>query len=174
MQLQEREAPLQALLDGYGRACDGEGHCAIVLGEAGFGKTTLLRALLDELDATPNILRGACEDLAIVEPLGPLRDLAREAGWQLEGDLGATGGRIAAFSEALVSIEALDAPTLILVEDLHWADDATVDFLKFLARRLDRRKLLIVATARSDDGRGRANVRQMLSGVSPTGFHGST
>jgi DNA-binding CsgD family transcriptional regulator len=158
------------LRDGYGRACDGEGHSAVVLGEAGIGKTTLLRAFLDELDeldVTPNILRGACEDLAIAEPLGPLRDIAREAGWRLEGDLGAAGGRIAAFSEALASIEALDSPTLIVVEDLHWADDATIDFLKFLTRRLDRRKLFIVATARSDDTRGRANVRQMLSGVSP-------
>jgi DNA-binding CsgD family transcriptional regulator len=167
MQLQERDAPLLSLRDGYSKACAGEGHCVILLGDAGIGKTALLRAFLDGLDATPRVLRGSCEDLAVAEPLGPLRDLAREAGWRLEDDLGEKGGRIAAFSEALASIDALEAPTLIVVEDLHWADDGTVDFLKFLTRRLDRRKLFIVATARSDDARGRANIRQMLSGVSP-------
>lgn len=167
MQIQERDAPKRQLREAFDQARQGEGQCALILGEAGIGKTTLLRAFLDDLPAGPRVLRGACEDLAIAEPLGPLWDLAREAGWRLDGDLALPGGRLAVFSEALSSISEHEEPTLILVEDLHWADVATVDFLRFLARRLDGRRLLLVLTARSDDQRGRANIRQALAGVSP-------
>lgn len=167
MQIQERDAPMRQLRQAFDRAQHGDGQCALVLGEAGIGKTTLLRAFVDDLPAGPRILRGACEDLAIAEPLGPLWDLAREAGWRLDSDLAAPGGRLAVFSEALSSISEHPEPTLILVEDLHWADVATVDFLRFLARRLDGRRLLLILTARSDDQRGRANIRQALAGVSP-------
>lgn len=166
MQLQEREESLEVLRDGFDRACGGEGRCVVVQGEAGIGKTTLLRAFLDSLGTDLTILRGSCEDLAIAEPLGPLRDLAREAGWRLTADLSEAGSRIAAFSDVLTSLDAATTTTLIVVEDLHWADAATIDFLKFLARRMERRRLLLLVTARND-GRGRANVRHMLSGVSP-------
>lgn len=166
MQIQERDGPLRQLSDGYDRAQRGEGNCIVVQGEAGIGKTTLLRAFLETLPEGPRVLRGSCEDLAIAEPLGPLWDLAREVGWDLEKSIGGPGGRIAAFSQALSAITALMVPTLIVIEDLHWADIATVDFLKFLARRLDGRRLLLVLTVRDDDPRGRGNVRQMLAGVS--------
>jgi len=167
MQIHERAAPLQTLVERFATARGGQGSCIVVQGEAGIGKTTLLRSFFETLPGDARVLRGACEDLSIAEPLGPLWDLAREAGWQLDADLGGSGGRLSAFTEVLSSISALPVPTVILVEDIHWADIATVDFLKFLARRLDDRRLMLVVTARTDDPRGRTNIRHMLSGVSP-------
>ncbi|MBL9045919.1 MAG: AAA family ATPase [Tabrizicola sp.] len=165
MQLQERENQLLAMQEALAETRKGSGRCLAILGEAGIGKTSLLRAFLADLPAEIRILRGACEDLTVAEPLGPLRDLAREAGWQIE-DLMA-GGRIAAFSQILAQIEASDQPTVIVVEDLHWADDGTVDFLKYLARRLEGRRILMIVTARGEDAQGRINTRQMVAGVPP-------
>jgi DNA-binding CsgD family transcriptional regulator/tetratricopeptide (TPR) repeat protein len=165
LQLQERATQMHALRAALDEARGGNGRLAAILGEAGIGKTSLLRAFLSGLGPDVLILRGACEDLSIAEPLGPLRDLAREAGWRLDEVLSGSGGRIAAFSQIVEAIGASPVPVVIVVEDLHWADDATVDFLKFLARRLDSRRVLLIVTARDEDARGKANIRQMTSGV---------
>lgn len=165
MQLQERETQMQDLCAALEQARSGRGRLAAILGEAGIGKSTLLRAFLSGLGPDVLILRGACEDLSIAEPLGPLRDLAREAGWQFHEAFSGSGGRIAAYSQILEAIDASALPLVIVVEDLHWADEATVDFLKFLARRLDNRRMLLLVTARHEDARGKANMRQMTSGV---------
>jgi DNA-binding CsgD family transcriptional regulator len=165
LQLQERETQMQALRAALEEARDGQGRLAAILGEAGIGKTTLLRAFLSGLGSDVLILRAACEDLSIAEPLGPLRDLAREAGWEIHEALSGSGGRIAAYSQIMKDIDTIALPVVIVVEDLHWADEATVDFLKFMARRLDNRRVLLIVTTRDEDARGKANMRQMTSGV---------
>lgn len=138
-----------------------------ILGEAGAGKTTLLRAFeMRMTEAT--LLRAACEDLSIPEPLGPLRDLAFEAGVDLDTLLARERNRLAVFLNLLESITATEGLTLLLVEDLHWADEATLDFLRFVSRRIHNHGILLVITARDDEAEGRPQVRRAMGGVAPS------
>ena len=75
MQLLDRDKPLQALSDALAAARAGAGRIVLVTGEAGLGKTSLLAAFTDGLPEDVRVLRGACEDLGVAEPLGPLRDI---------------------------------------------------------------------------------------------------
>jgi hypothetical protein len=118
--------------------------------------------------AGTSLLRGACEDLSIPEPLGPLRDLAQAAGIDLDALFRDERDRLAVFGRILSAIEAPDGATLLLIEDLHWADEATLDFLRFAARRVRDRRLLLVVTARDDETEGRPQMRRALGGVPPS------
>ena len=124
MELLEREQERAAL----GRALERsrtEGRVALVLGEAGIGKTTLVGAVLGAHEL--RTLYGACDPLGIPRPLGPIHDVARAAGGPLAGAL-ADGGREPVLG-ALLATLADRRPTAIVVEDVHWADDATLDLL---------------------------------------------
>jgi DNA-binding CsgD family transcriptional regulator/tetratricopeptide (TPR) repeat protein len=162
----ERDAAL-AQLDGLARAASaGMGHFVLVAAEAGAGKTTLLRAFA-ERSGPARILRGACEDLSIPEPLGPLRDVADDLGVDLGALLDDEADRLAGFGRLLSLMTREGTATLLLIEDLHWADEATLDFLRFAARRVRDRPLLIVVTTRDGEAEGRPQVRRALAGVPP-------
>ncbi len=145
-------------------ADDGTGHTVFVTGEAGAGKTTLLRAFEARMSRA-RALRGACEDLSIPEPLGPLRDIALDAGVDLDALWADEGDRLSAFLTLLTAIEGSDDTALLLIEDLHWADEATLDFVRFAARRLRTRRILMVVTARDDETEGRPQLRRAMGGV---------
>ena len=150
--LLEREellAHLQELQNG--------GRLVFVGGEAGVGKTSLLRELASR--APGRVLWGACENLTTPTPLGPLVDVAAETG----GDLSA---RVAAREEprlvATALVEELRRPTLVLLEDLHWADQATLDVLRVLGRRADTTESLVVASYREEEVDGDHPLRLVL------------
>ncbi|TIP00919.1 MAG: helix-turn-helix transcriptional regulator, partial [Mesorhizobium sp.] len=81
--LLERQPQLQQMDALLADAIGGRGRVVVVLGEAGAGKTALVEAFASRLDDGLTMLRSACEDLSIPDPLGPLYDLAREARWEL-------------------------------------------------------------------------------------------
>lgn len=160
----ERDAAL-AQLDSLAQAArDGAGHSVFVTGEAGAGKTTLLRAFEERMTGARS-LRGACEDLSIPEPLGPLRDVAVDAGVDLDALWRNEGDRLSVFLNLLTAIEEAGDTSLLLIEDLHWADEATLDFVRFAARRLRTRRILMVVTARDDETQGRPQLRRAMDGV---------
>ncbi len=161
----ERDAPLAQLAERAQAAGEGSGHVVLVAGEAGAGKTTLLRVFEEHTDAL--VLHGACEDLSIAEPLGPLHDLTRAAGFDLDALFRAEGERLAVFGSILDRLEASGGVTILAIEDLHWADEATLDFIRFAARRLHDRRLLLVLTARDGESEGRPQIRRALGGVPP-------
>jgi DNA-binding CsgD family transcriptional regulator len=163
--LLEREAELTLLRDALTRVAAGGGHTVVVSGEAGIGKTALVRSFLKEASAAARVFRCACEDLSIAEPLAPLRDLARESGWDLPEGRAGQGDRLSVFSGALEILARQDQATVVVVEDLHWADDVTIDFLKFLARRIENRAVLLLMTARDDHREGRPQVRRIVGGL---------
>jgi hypothetical protein len=116
-------------------------------GEAGIGKTTVVRAFCD-LDGASRVLWGACDALNTPRPLGPFLDVAEQA-----------GGELAALAEegtspsALVAALARDLrrrPAIVVLEDLHWADEATLDVVRLLARRIDGLPALVIATYRDE------------------------
>jgi DNA-binding CsgD family transcriptional regulator/tetratricopeptide (TPR) repeat protein len=137
VRLVERSAQLSELGEHLEGAVAGSGRLVVVGGEAGVGKTSLVRRFAEE-SAGARVLWAACDGLFTPQPLAPLGDLG----------LDADGPRRDVFARTL---EALSSePTLAVVEDVHWADEATLDLLLYLARRLDRTPTLVLATYRND------------------------
>lgn len=146
-ELLERSAALVTLERALAAAGDGRGRVVLLTGEAGIGKSSLLRAFRRSIPRGVRVLAGGCDDLLTPRALGPLRD-AVAADPRLAGILTGTG-RDELFG-ALQAELAGPPVTALLIEDLHWADDATLDVLGYLARRADRLRLLLVLTMRPD------------------------
>ncbi|HKN94663.1 MAG TPA: AAA family ATPase, partial [Thermoleophilaceae bacterium] len=156
--LLEREGPLATLDAAVREAAAGHGSLVFVGGEAGVGKTSLVRALRGRVADAAAFFVGACEPLSVPVPLAPLRELAEQAGL---GDLEESGDRLALARQLLEAL-AERAPAVAVVEDLHWADPTTLDVLRLLARRVERRQLVIVLTYRDDEVRSNPPLRQLL------------
>lgn len=162
MKLREREHELAELSETLDRASDGQGSLVAVLGEAGIGKSSLVRAFLEQASPKARVLRGLCDDLGIAEPLSVLRDIARDADIDLPMDLAAPGERMRIFSDVFEKLSVSNLPTVVFVEDVHWADDATVDFLRYLSRRIADTSIMVILTARTDEALGRNIVRRII------------
>jgi DNA-binding CsgD family transcriptional regulator/tetratricopeptide (TPR) repeat protein len=124
------------------------GRLLLVAGEAGIGKTTLVRAFCERARGV-RVLSGGCDALHTPRVLGPFVDIAEESGGELAAlvSRGATPGAVVG---ALIR-ELRDRPTIIVLEDLHWADGATLDVLRLLARRIDPLPALVLVTYRDDE-----------------------
>src|SRR5262249_20757863 len=130
VQLLEREAELSALEECIASADQGEGRLVVISGEAGVGKTSLVRELRSSSGSNVRVLWGQCEPLHTPRPLGPVVDVARAAGGDL-AKLADSDDRHRLFAE-LIAACSLDGPVTVLVlEDLHWADAASLDFLAY-------------------------------------------
>ena len=149
--LLERDEPLAALEAALGRARDGRGHTFLVGGEAGIGKTTLLESFAAERTGGARVLWGACEALATPRPLGPLVDIAEEMRGPLRDALRSSRPPHELFQAFLNAVRDHDGPTVIVIEDAHWIDDATADLLKFVARRIARYPALLAVTYREEE-----------------------
>ena len=160
MELLERDgdrAVLQAAIE-ESRAA---GRIAVVVGEAGIGKTALVNTVCGEV-AARRILWGACDPLITPRPLGPLRDVARQVGGAMAAAMG-TASREDVLDAALD--ELAGAASVLVVEDLHWADDATLDLVALMSRRLARSPGCLVLTCRTDALRDRPEVRRVLGSL---------
>jgi DNA-binding CsgD family transcriptional regulator/type II secretory pathway predicted ATPase ExeA len=150
-QLLERSAQLEALaamLDGVRGTS--RGRLVHVTGEAGAGKTALARRFTDEQRGSARILWGACDALFTPRALGPLVDVAEETGGELaRATAGDAGPHEVA--NALLRELARRAPTVLVLEDLHWADEATLDVVRLLARKADTAPALVLGTYRDDE-----------------------
>ena len=148
--LVERAAPLATLAASL-EAVGASGRLVLVSGEAGAGKTALVDAFRASHLTAHRVLVGRCDDLFAPRPLGPLLDIARQVGGPLGSALTA-GDQGRAFEAFLAELCAPAQPTVVVLEDLQWADEATLDLLRFVARRLDALPSLILATHRDDFG----------------------
>ena len=147
MALLEREPQLRALEGYLADAAAGRGRVVFVAGEAGIGKTTFVEAFAAEADATVAV--GWCDGSATPAPLGPLVDMLPD----LPADLwpeGSTRGDV--FTRLVAALrQAGRRPYLLVVEDAHWADEATLDLLRHLARRIHTCHALVLMTYRPED-----------------------
>jgi DNA-binding CsgD family transcriptional regulator/tetratricopeptide (TPR) repeat protein len=149
MELLERERCLLDLGEWLDTAVDRGGLVALVGGEAGIGKTTLLQEFSRQQRKVPKTLWGACDALFTPRPLAPLHDIARQTQKALLAAITA-GERDAIFTATLDELER-GPPALVVLEDLHWADEATLDLVKFLGRRIQRTRSLLAVTYRDDE-----------------------
>jgi DNA-binding CsgD family transcriptional regulator len=150
MRLLERDLHLEALAAALEHARQGQGRAALVCGEAGIGKTSLLQEFGAAQARTTRVLWGGCEALFTPHPLAPFHDIARQMGGDFSAALSAAANRQEVFNATLDRISRLSGPTLMVVEDAHWADEATLDLIKFLGRRLQRTQVLLVMSYRDD------------------------
>ena len=147
--LLERDAELGRLREALDTADRGRGAVVLISGEAGIGKTSLVRAFAATARARARVLAGVCDDLGTPRTLGPFRDMARDAGGALAAAVDPGAGRDAVFDA--VHGELAAGPTVMIVEDLHWADDATLDVVRYLAWRMAGLPSLLVCTYRDDE-----------------------
>lgn len=148
MGLVERAGQLATLVDQLGQV-NGAGRLVLVSGEAGAGKTALVEAFCaDHLDGH-RVLVGRCDDLFAPRPLGPIADIARQAPGPLATAL-ASGDQGAVLDAFLAELVGGPPPAVVVLEDLQWADEASLDLLRFVARRLDSLPCLVIATHRDD------------------------
>jgi DNA-binding CsgD family transcriptional regulator len=160
-QLAAFEAQLSAVL------ASSRGRILLIGGEAGIGKTALVRRFCDRQTGPTRVLAGACDALFTPHPLGPFLDLAEAIGGELE-QLLAGGGRPHEVAMALVRELRGGSPAILVVEDLHWADEATLDVLKLLGRRIESVPALLLLTYR-DDELDRGHPLRLLLGELPGG-----
>lgn len=152
--LVERDDALAELHAALGRARAGRGEVALVTGEAGAGKTSVIDAFVRQAAGRPMVLRGTCDPLSAPRPLGPLIDVASAVDPAIARRLTAGASRAEAFAVALSFVDGThsgDSAVILIVEDAHWADEATLDLLTFLGRRITNFPTLLVASFRDDE-----------------------
>jgi DNA-binding CsgD family transcriptional regulator len=149
--LLERSVPLAALDELFEEVRrTSRGRVVLVGGEAGVGKTMLLRRFCEGASRSGRILLGVCDPLFAPRPLGPLLDVAETVGGELEGLV--TSGAVPHEVVAALARELRStAPTVLLLEDVHWADEASLDVLRLLARRVESVPALVMASFRDDE-----------------------
>lgn len=151
--LLEREAPLGHLLDALAglERRGAPGRCLLLHGEAGVGKTTLVRRLRDA--AVPGLrwLVGRCEPWLSPSPLGPLHDCLPQLPYALAHAV--RGG--APLGEVIAALwDLLCDPrqrTVLVIDDAHWADGATLDLLRYIGRRIDGTRSALLLAYRDDE-----------------------
>ena len=152
MELLERESQLQQLSAALDALIGhGVGACVLVVGEAGVGKTSLVRRFLDVRRGQADVYRGACEALFTPRPLGPIADIASDLPPGLAAQVHAGHTYNGLFPAFLAFLRERARPTVLVIEDAHWADEATLDFIKYLGRRIDSTRALLVVTLRDDE-----------------------
>jgi DNA-binding CsgD family transcriptional regulator len=147
----EREPLLNTLSLLLAEASAGDGRLVLIGGEAGVGKTTLVEHFCREARQSTRLLQGACDPLTTPRPLGPLVDIASALGGELDDLLRSGSSRNDVFESFLKELARVGKPNLVVFEDLHWADEATLDLVRFLGRRLGATHTLLLATYRDDE-----------------------
>lgn len=165
--LVEREAALALLDRGLASAEAGQGRVALVTGEAGVGKSALVAAFAAARRERADLLWGACDALFTPRPLGPLRDIALQAGGPLLEALDTDRERHVLFGLFLALLQRRARPAIVVFEDLHWADDATLDLIKYAGRRIANAPVLMVATWRDDAVDARQRILSVVGELAP-------
>lgn len=167
MELLEREpflAELEAILNGVASR---QGRVVFVSGEAGIGKTWLVERFAETHKTKARLLWGACDALFTPRPLGPLHDIARQVKGHLLTLFDQQAPRASIFAAALDEMEKSQATSITVIEDVHWADEATLDLLKFLSRRINRINSMLIVTYRDDEVGADHPLRLVLGDLSP-------
>ncbi|WP_433260772.1 BTAD domain-containing putative transcriptional regulator [Actinosynnema sp. CS-041913] len=149
----EREREIAGLAGAAREAAAGSGSVVLVSGEAGIGKSSLVQAIGGLLPPAGRLLVGYCDDLATPRTLGPFRELAGSVDAERAGVLRDGGDRDRVL-DAVHAELSRGRPTVLAVEDVHWADDATLDALSVLVRLVADLPAVLVLTYRDDLGPG--------------------
>jgi DNA-binding winged helix-turn-helix (wHTH) protein/tetratricopeptide (TPR) repeat protein len=161
-ELLEREEFLQQLDEKLARARAGAGKAVFICGEAGIGKSALIGEFFARVPSGTVIARGFCEALSTPRALGPVLEILSRLGLKSPSEIDPGYSREAAFNEALARLRVAEQETIVVLEDLHWADEASLDFVRFLARRIGQTRALLLTTHRDDEAGSGHPLRRML------------
>ncbi len=170
MELVERSVFFSALQKQFSGITTGEGHSVFLSGEAGMGKTSLVKLFFKSLKKEYPVYEGTCDALFTPRPLAPLYDILP----QLMGNDWKTGSgiteRTALFTAFFHELGLQQKPCLVVFEDIHWADEATFDFIKFFARRISQLHCLFICTYRDDEIQLQHPLRNVLGQLAADSF----
>ncbi len=151
MELLERDDHLAFLHERLADAEREAGQIVFLGGEAGTGKTSLIWRFADEIGERVTTAIGACDGLSTPQPLAPLIDIAEGIQGRSAGLIWSGAPRLQIFYSALEDLVAASGPLVVVIEDAHWADDATRDLIRFLGRRWRSLPVLLIVTFRCDE-----------------------
>jgi ATP/maltotriose-dependent transcriptional regulator MalT len=170
MKLVEREDVLHTLEMKFESIVNGEGHCILLSGEAGIGKTSLIKSFYKEKKDDCKVYQGTCDALFTPRPLAPVFDII----WQISKNTPKNEvhnlDRTLLFNQLFYELEQQKKPSIIIIEDIHWADEATLDFIKFFARRITRIHCLVILSYRDNEILANHPLRNLLGQLSPDSF----
>ena len=167
MELIERAGFLTSLQSKFESVLAGEGHCILLSGEAGIGKTSLVKTFCNDLRKDYKIYQGTCDALFTPRPLAPLYDILSQMGKGFSEFSIDIADRTAFFTSFFHELQNQKEASLIVFEDIHWADEATLDFIKFLARRITQLRCLFILTYRDNEVHSRHPLRNVLGHLNP-------
>ena len=149
MDILERSSQISVLEQALSKAKTRSGCLALVSGEAGIGKTSLVEVFARRHRGQARLLWGSCDALFTPRPLGPLYDMAPQMMGKLPELLSSEATRPQIFAAMLSELQR--HPVIVIFEDVHWADEATLDLLRFISRRIHQTSALLVLTYRDDE-----------------------
>ena len=161
----ERDNDLEVLASALAGVASSGGKVVLVRGEAGIGKTTLVREFFERHGDGATFLFGFCDDLLTPQPLGPFWDIAREE--MSLGEVLENGDRRAVMEAVLDLLSRRLRPTVLVVEDTQWADEATLDVIKYLGRRIAATGGLLVLTYRDGEVDFDHPLRRVIGELAP-------
>ncbi len=161
MRLLERQNFLDELTRIAETVKQSSGKTVLVTGEAGVGKTSLIKYFTDYLNSGTEVMLAACDDLFAPRPLGPLYDIAYQVKSDLVKKLTGQANRADIFSAFLNFLQSGSNLKVVVIEDVHWADEATLDLITFLTRRINRSKVLLLLSYR-DEEIGQGSLRRSV------------
>ena len=161
--LVERKHELGVLDARADDARDGRGGLVLVCGESGVGKTSFVETFLDRRSDDTRLLWGVCDPMDTPRPLGPIHDLADQIGPTTAQALRSSDHPHQIFSAVFDELRATSS--VLVIDDLHWADQATVDLLRFVLRRISRTPALVIGTIRDDEIATAHPMRSLLGDV---------
>ncbi|WP_035615054.1 ATP-binding protein [Hyphomonas johnsonii] len=147
----ERASELKTLQGLLETARLGRGSVVLLTGEAGIGKTSLVEAFAADVHNCAQIASGMCDALFTPRPLGPVLEIAASLGGECAELASMRSGADRLFPAILSAASSPDRPGVVIIEDIHWADFGTLDFLRFLGRRISALSIVLVATYRDDE-----------------------
>ena len=163
MELIERDELLTILRSQLKNVTEEGGHCIFISGEAGIGKTSLVKAFGKTAEGNTNIYIGTCDALFTPRPLAPLYDILLQMDNDLSENSDDVTDRTAFFTRFFHKLISQKGISLIVFEDIHWADEATLDFIKFLARRITQLRCLFIVTYRDNEIHSHHLLRNVLA-----------
>jgi hypothetical protein len=148
--LLERQTQLEELARHLRAAAGGTGKIVFVSGEAGAGKSAVVEMFAQQAPRGTRLLWGHCDALQTSRVLGPVHEVA--SGLALpQASSTEVGAREPLFGLLLERLSPPHPVSLVVLEDIHWADEATLDLVRFLGRRIQRTRCLLIATHRDDE-----------------------